>query len=249
MRRPLPIVPALLALAVPAGARAAVAPAVPSLGVKVVGCQVGATAAQRGAEFSGAMPGAAGASVLAMRFTLEQRRSGAWTRVASPTSFGRYERSAPGAAGFVFVKRLQRLAPGASYRVTVHFKWLGADGTVIRRAVRRSAPCRQPDLRPDLSVTGVTAEAPTADGQVRYLVQLRNTGLGDALGTLRVGLAVDGSPLPEAALSGLRAGEAATVAFEGMPCPTAGSLTATADPADGIEEPDEADNRLVVPCA
>lgn len=247
MRRLLPIVSALLVLALAGTARAATAPAVPNLGVKVVSCQSGAQADQRAAAFSGAMPRVAGASELAMRFELEQRRGATWRRV-SPAPFAGYERSAPGAAGFVYVKRVQGLAPEASYRVAVHFKWMRANGAVRKRAVRHSAPCRQPDVRPDLAVTGVTAEAPTADGRVRYLVQLLNLGFGDVLGTLRVGLAVDGTPLPETTLSGLRAGQEATVAFQGPPCPVAGSLTATVDLGAEVEEGDQADNRLVVPC-
>lgn len=246
MRRLLAIVPALLGLAAPTGAHASLALAPPSLAVKLVSCEVGALEAQRAAEFSGAMPALAGASVLAMRFDLEQRRSGSWKRVLAP-AFGRYERSGAGAAGFVYVKRVQRLAPGASYRVTVRFKWVGKDGAVRKRAVRHSAACRQPDLRPDLAVTAVRAE-PGPAGRTRYVVQLRNRGLGAVVGTLRVGLAVDGTALPDAALAGLGAGEEGTVTFDGPACPPGGALTASADPGNGIEEPRKDDDRLVVPC-
>ena len=142
MLRTVLILTALAALS-SSDALAADAPAVPELGVQLTACPTGPVPEQRAASFTGSMPAVDGSSVLAMRFALEQRRGSDWKPLASP-AFARWERSAPGAAGFVYDKRVERLAAGASYRVTVSFRWTAADGTVVRRATRRSGACRQP---------------------------------------------------------------------------------------------------------
>jgi len=135
----------LAAVLAPAGLAAADAPA---LSARVLDCQTGPDADERAADFRASMPAADDASILSLRFTLEQRRDGAWEGVPVPGA--RWERSKPGAAGFVFDKRVERLAAGSTYRVTVRFRWLAADGTVVRRATRSSGSCRQPDERPAL---------------------------------------------------------------------------------------------------
>lgn len=251
MRRTARLLPLLL-LALPAGAQAATpAPptAVPTLGVRLAGCQVGTAADDRGADFEGAMPASPGSSVLAMRFDLEQRRGAvSWKPVTGVPGFGRYERSAAGAAGFVFSKRFERLVPGASYRVTVRFRWSDADGAVLKRATRRSPTCRQTDLRPDLTVAGVTTGEPTADGRAHYVVQVSNDGLSALTGALRVGLTVDGLALPSLTLPGLAAGGVGEVGFDGPVCRPGARVVATADPDDDLDEPTESDNTLAVDC-
>ncbi len=246
------VLPALLAaLALPAPALAATpaAATAPELGAKLASCQTGAVAAQREVEFEAAMPATDGSSELAMRFDLEQRRTttGAWKAVREVPGFGRYERSEPGAAGFVYRKRVERLALG-SYRVVVRFRWSAADGAVLKRAVRRSAACRQPDLRADLSVVGVTTGDPLPGGRARYVVQLRNGGRTATVGAATVGLAVDGVELATLSLPGLAAGGVGSVAFEGPACRPGGAVVATADPGDALPEGRESDNALAVDC-
>lgn len=229
-------------VALATGARAA-----PTLGVRVAGCQTGLELAQRAAEFTGSMPAVAGSSVLAMRFELEQRRGGSWRPVPVPGS-SRWERSEPGAAGFVFDKRVERLAEGVTYRMTVYFRWSASDGTVLKRATRRSGVCRQRDLRPDLTVTGITIEA-LPSGRAHYVVQVLNGGLSALFGTLRVGMVVDGLALTPQPFSGLGIGMIVEVAFEGPTCHPGGTVRAVADPEDSLEEPGETDNALVLRCA
>lgn len=227
-------------------ALAAAAPAVPTLGVRVADCRTGLSIEQRSAEFTGSMPAITGSSVLAMRFELGQRPGGGW-KPLSPAGFGRWERSAPGAAGFVYVKRVERLAAGSAYRVRVRFRWSAADGTVLRRATRTSGACRVADLRPDLSIDGLTAD-PLPNGRARYVVQVRNGGETDALGTLRVGLTIDGVAQVAQTLSGLSAAALGSVVFEGPACRPGGSVLAQADPQDVLDEADEADNALDLDC-
>ena len=187
-------------------------------------------------------------TVQVARVDLEARKgTGAWKPVVSP-SFGRYERSAPGAAGFVYSKRVERLAAGASYRVTVRFRWLDADGETVKRAVRQSGACRQPDLRPDLAVTALTPGAPVGDGRARYVAQIRNVGAGAVPGPVRVVLLVDGLPAASALLQALAPDATGTVAFEAPVCTAGGTVTAVADPGDLLDEPREADDALTVSC-
>ncbi len=228
-------------------ALAAGPPGAPTLGVRVAGCQTGLELEQRAANFTGAMPAITGSSVLAMRFELEQRRGGAWKPVPVPGST-RWERSEPGAAGFVFDKRVERLAPGVTYRMTVHFRWSASDGTALKRATRRSGACRQLDLRPDLSVAGLSTE-PLLNGRARYVVQVLNSGLSALLGTLRVGVIVDGLALTPQSFLGLGIGAIREVDFEGPACRPGGTIRAVADPEDSLEEPGEADNALVLGCS
>lgn len=218
---------------------------VPSLGARLVGCEDGLAPEQRAADFSGSMPAVDGASVLAMRFELEQRRGSTWK--AAPIPGTRWESSVPGAAGFVYAKRVERLAPGASYRMLVRFRWTAADGTVVRRTARRSATCREDDLRPDLSVAAITAAA-LPDGRTRYVVSLRNDGPTAVLETVPVGLAVDGVAQPPRSLPGLAPSATRTLELEGPACRPGGTLRAVVDPEGAIDESDEADNAVVVRC-
>ena len=211
------------AFALPATVAAAATPAAPTLGGRV-----------------------AGSSVLAMRFELQRRAEGAW-KPESPPGFTRWERSAPDAAGFVYEKRVERLAAGSAYRVRVRFRWSAPDGTVLRRAARVSGACRPADLRPDLSIDGLTAD-PLPDGRTRYVVQVRNGGATAALGTVRVGLTVDGVAQVAQTLSGLSAAALGSVVFEGPACRPGGSVLAQADPQDVLDEADEADNALDLGC-
>lgn len=247
-RTALLIATASVAGAAPAvAALAAEAPAVPTLGVRVADCRTGLSIEQRAAEFTGSMPAIVGSSVLAMRFDLERRPGGGW-KPLSPPGFGRWERSAPGAAGFVYVKRVERLAAGSAYRVRVRFRWSAPDGTVLRRATRTSGACRVADLRPDLSIEGLTAD-PLPDGRARYVVQVRNGGETDAFSAVRVGLTVDGVAQVAKSLPGLTAAALGSVVFEGSACRPGGNVLARVDPQDGHDEADEADNTLELPCS
>ncbi|MCW3010269.1 MAG: hypothetical protein JWO90_673 [Solirubrobacterales bacterium] len=244
MRHLLPLATVLAALALPGSAAAA---ALPALGVAVASCETGPGVGDRAVGFGATMPGAPGASVLAVRFTLEQRRgSGGW-KTLRVRGWERYERSADDATGFVYQKRVERLAPGAWYRVVVRFRWTGAGGRLVKRATRTSRACRQPDLRPDLAVLSVTPEVLAPD-RTRYVVRVRNLARTAVQGPVRVGLAVDGVPLGTEGVPLLTAGATADVVFEGPACLPGGSLRAAVDPDDDLEEAREADNVLSLAC-
>ena len=143
------LVPALLTLAVLAIAPAAQAATRPQ--AALVSCDK----VHHAAVFEGRMDTRPGSARMQMRFQLQDHGPGErWVRVAVP-GFSAWQSSATGRSRYVYTKTVDGLVGPASYRVVVHFRWLAADGTVLRRATVVSAACRQPDPRPDLSVAAL----------------------------------------------------------------------------------------------
>lgn len=235
----------LVALALPAAAGAQ-APDAPELAAQLTSCVTGVDVASRSATFSASMPAVAGSSVLAMRFDLERRDGGAWKAVAA-SSFGRWERSVPGAAGFVYDKRVERLPAPVVYRVTVRFRWYDAAGHVLRVARRRSESCRQLERRPNLEPIRVAPGGVLADGMTSYAVTVRNAGATDAA-AFRVGLSVGGVTLAAQTVPALAAARSVTITFAGPACRPGEALRIVTDPDAVVDEADEADNVLVQRC-
>ena len=159
----------LLALVFPAAAHAA--------SVKTVGCTPALDGAARGATFEARMKAVKGTERMQVRFTLQVRDDGetSWRRVAA-AGFDTWLSSQAGVRRYSYSRTIQNLAAPAVYRTTVRFRWLDADGATLRSRRDTSAWCRQPDLRPDLEVTGVDVlPAPRADRR-RYTVTVRNAG-------------------------------------------------------------------------
>jgi hypothetical protein len=185
------------------------------------------------------MPAKTGTVRMAIRFDLFERVPGAaWKRIAAP-EFGRWERSQPLRAGFVWTKRVERLRDGAEYRSSVRFRWYAARGRLQSETRRTTPVCRQPDRRADLAVESV-AIAPAADGRsARYAVTVVNTGQ-TAAGPFDVGLSAASDAVRS--VPGLEAGERTTVEVTGAPCTGTDAVTATADVRDAVDESDERDN-------
>jgi hypothetical protein len=182
-----------------------------------------------------------------MRFRLQisTPAAPAWTRLAVP-GFSSWVTSDPGRTRYVYSKRVEALLAPAAYRVLMRFRWLDAQGATLRTAKAISKPCRQPDPRPDLRVTGLGL-APAANGSGRrYDVTVRNTGRsGAAASTLHLVLA-DGSTLA-ADVPPIAPGGREDVFLSGPACRPGDVLTATADVADAVDERDEA-NTFSLPC-
>ena len=231
----------VLSLAAPAAAEDK-----PSLGVKLTDCTTSLDAAGRAAAFTATMPAADGATGLAMRFVLQQRDGALWRKVAVP-GWNRYEKADPGAAGFAYSKRIEQLDAPATYRAQVTFRWTSAEGRVVRRAVRTSSSCRQPDLRPDLEATKLTTAA-EPDGRTRYTVLVRNAGRGDALAPFGIALSVGTAEQPRQVLPDLQAGGTATLTWVGPACSPGERLAVEVDDADAVDEADEDDDVLSRRC-
>lgn len=248
-RHLVPIAVVLLGLALPGGADAATTSAAPkpTLGAKLTECEAGRDTLRGSAVFQGAMPSVRGARRLSMRFDLERLPEGEdeWERVDAPT-FGEWERSRRGVSGFVYSKRVEGLTAPAAYRAVVRFRWTDAKGRTIRRAVRRTSSCRQPDPRPDLSV--LRLRTALADSGPVVEVTVRNTGRGDTLAPAVVALRAGGLDQPPQTVPPLGPGVTAVVTFPLPPCPPGGLLEVAVDPADGIDEAVETDNARSLPC-
>ena len=151
MRRAASITALLVLLLAPSAARAGDAP---RLRATVSSCQTGIDPASRSAVFTASMPGNEDTARMAIRFDLQQRTvdGGIWKKVAAP-SFGRWERSRPGVAGFVYAKDVHGLTAPGEYRAVVRFRWYASDGTRLGDAqddpqLQAARPAARPRRRP-----------------------------------------------------------------------------------------------------
>ena len=216
--------------------------------VKVVDCVPALDPVERTATFEARMRPARESERMQVRFTLQVREDGlhAWRRVGAE-GFDTWLTSLPAVRRYSYAKTVTNLAAPATYRTVVRFRWLDADGAVVKSTRITSLSCRQPDMRPDLEARRVDVlPGPDADTR-RYAVTVRNDGRTDAdpfAATLR---AADDEPAT-LALLGLAAGTQRVVTFTGPACAAGAPLTVTLDPDEAVEERDEDDNVLVVPC-
>jgi hypothetical protein len=232
MRRAL--LPLLLLLLWPAAADAA--------SVKVLACVPALDPVARSATFEARVKAARGSDRMQVRFTLQERDQGLrarWRKVVAP-GFEEWLTSASGVRRYTYSRTIQNLTAPASYRTVVRFRWLDADGEVLRSTRARSGTCRQPDMRPDLTPLRVEV-LPGADaGTRRYRVVVRNAGRSDA-GAFDVALG-DGVER----ITALAAGAQRAVTLTGPAC--ADGTPITVDPGDLVDERDEDDNVLVPVC-
>jgi CARDB len=212
--------------------------------VALLSCSTGLSAGERTAVYQGRMRRVSGTRKMQMRFALQWRQSGAkrWSAIKAP-GLGTWVSANPGVKSYTFTKRIENLAAPASYRVVVRFRWLDARGHTIDSDSIVARPCRQPDLRPNLVPKRVYSERIGDPDQRRYVVVVRNEG-ATAAGAFDVGF---GALAPSHVVD-LGPGVSTLVSFEAPRCDAPASLTATVDPGALIDEADEEDNTLSVPC-
>ena len=82
---------------------------------------------------------------MAMRVDIEKRAAleSSFHLVSAP-GLGVWRSSEPKVKVYKYLKQVTNLEPPAAYRAVVHFRWLGAKGLVVKRAVRHTRPCAQP---------------------------------------------------------------------------------------------------------
>jgi CARDB len=238
---------ALVALAAAAPvAGAAVPPG--AAGERLLACHTGADPAARYLTVSASMRSLPGTARMRLRFYLYRRLPGSLhsTRVYGP-GLGSWNDAASGVAGLRFRKTIANLPVPGIYRVVVRYAWLDADGQTVAAARRVTAPCVQPDLRPDLRVGGLTA-APGADPGTRtYLVVVQNDGRSRA-GSFEVALRVPAGSPPPVTVSGLRAGARREVSIAGPRCQTGDPVQVTVDPGNRVDESVEGNNVRTFTC-
>ena len=240
------LLPAAVACAAPAAASAAATAGLAS--VRVAECTPALEPEARTATFEARVRAVPGTDRLAVRFTLQTRGKGEldWRKVAAP-GLDTWLTSDHGVGRYGYLKSVRNLSAPASYRTVVRFRWLDAGGEVIRTAKRRSATCRQTDLRPDLRPRGVEQHPSANPGDRRYVVLVKNTGrtlAPPASVTLRAGDHL----LPPGTMSFVLPGATRHIAFTAPACAAGEDLVVTADATGLVDEADEEDNELVVPC-
>jgi hypothetical protein len=139
-----------------------------------------------------------------------------------------------------------RLVVPYAYRFRVTFRWSDPSGKPVSEAVVNTAPCREPDLRPDLTIAGAVADEPApGETTTRYVVTVRNAGRGHASG-VQVAATFSG---PTRTVRRLGPGQSADVVFWGPLCGTETSAPSfLVDPANLIDEARETNNSLVATC-
>jgi hypothetical protein len=138
------------------------------------------------------------------------------------------------------------LEAGSLYRAQVDFRWYDADGNLLQTFRRRSAPCRQFDVLPNLAATPFASKSLRQQGVVRYRVLVTNEGIAKATG-IPVRLTVDGAVVDTVTVAELDPAERLVIGIQGPQCSE--SVKAEADPDGVIVESSEADNAHEVACS
>jgi hypothetical protein len=211
-----------------------VVPATP-LRASLDSCQTALVAGDRSAVFSGSMPPVARTRRMRMRFDLYVKRGSTtkWRRVRTP-KWGIWHVSRPRVPGFVFTKVVDGLAAPASYRATVRFRWYDKHRQLIRSAKRTTAPCLEPDPRPDLRLSSLAA-MPLSSGNARYTLVVANAGLGVA-GPFGIVLAIGDRRVPIANVAGLAAGQQRAVTLDAPSCTSADKISILLDPDGTVDQ-------------
>src|SRR4051812_23606048 len=112
-------------------------------GAKLVDCDV--TGPDRSATFYGRMENVAGASRMALRFTLFERlgKGQAWSKV-DLASLRDWHRSLPGVKTFGYKQVVDHLRAGGAYKARISYRWTDAGGTLVQSETRETPVCRGP---------------------------------------------------------------------------------------------------------
>jgi CARDB len=202
------------------------------------------SAQAQSATFRGQMANIEPASGFDMRFILQTRTPAgpAWSRVAGVWG-DLTTRSAP----FQYDRTVTELVPG-DYRAVVRFRWHVAKGDVLVKTVKRTRGCRIPDERANLEALRITSSAGSEESTRFYAVRVANTGDSDAP-PFSTRMDIGGFIPPEEATGEpLRPTEQDTLDFEAPRCDAGSTVTATLDTGAAVDETDEMDNVLTVPC-
>lgn len=228
-------------------------------GAQLVACRRSLRVEGRTAIVGATMRPIAGSTHFAVKIDLYQRPLGTshWTLRADVPGLGSWTAPSDPEIGnrpsdvFRYRQAVGRLVVPYAYRFKIGFRWLDDSGVVLREATATTRGCRQPDLRPDLTVAGVKARATRTPGVVRYRVTVRNDGLSAARAVVGATLPGDTPPAQRIAQAGrVGPGETADVIIVGPGCVAEDTATAafSVDPYGLVDEADEADNVLALPC-
>ena len=216
---------------------------------KLSSCHTDPLTANRYAIFASQMTQVPGTRTMAVSFVLQERsaKAAAFASVPAP-GFGEWVVSQPNVGIFTYDHEVTGLPAPAAFRVLVRARWIDRHHRVIRREMILSPVCVQPLLTPDLSIgTPLSRAAGPAAGKLIYSVVVRNGGTA-AAGPFQVSLSVGGVALAPVTVSGLSADSTQLVQFTGPRCGAGSSIVVTADPANAVIEPANANRTRSFAC-
>jgi hypothetical protein len=180
-----------------------------------------------------------------LRFKLLEKGETGFRPLKAP-GLGRWRKSKPAVGTFAYRQVVRGLEAGSLYRAEVDFRWYDADGNLLETAKRRSPPCRQFDVLPNLTATPVATKDADQQGVARYRVLVTNEGIATATG-VPVRLTVDGDVVDTVTVAALQPAERRVLTIPGPACTR--SVRAEADPDGVIVESSETDNARELSCA
>jgi CARDB protein len=201
-----------------------------------------------------------GGTHLSLRVELYQRPLSGhhWTLRSDVPGLGEWTTPADPALGsrpadvFAYHQAVGRLVVPYAYRFRVSFRWLDDNGDVVRQEHATTRPCREPDLRPDLTLPAVQVKPSLRyPGYARYIVKVRNKGRSTARHIV-VSATFPAHPTADSTrtIRRLRAGDSVEASFVAPKCSAADTAPPSfaADPMGAIEEMDETNNTAVAAC-
>lgn len=211
-------------------------------------CHTDPLTANRYATFAAQMTQVSGARTMAVSFVLEEStgKSVAFAPRAAP-GFGDWVVSQPGVGIFTYDHEVTGLPAPAAFRVLVRARWIDRHHRVIRREMIVSPTCVQPLLQPDLSIGLPIGRAAAGGGNVLYSVVVNNSGTA-AAGPFAVSLSVGGVTLAPVTVPSLAADSTQLVQFTGPRCTAGSTVVATADSANAVSEPANANRSRSFAC-
>ncbi len=245
---------ALCGAALAAGALGADA-STPVAKLRGFSCQQSVNPVGRGVAVSAVMRPLKGTRKLALRFELDMRTKagGPWSSVPGG-DLGTWLRPGNATLGqrpgdvWIVNKSVNELAAPAAYRYRVSFRWTGTKNRTLGTAVRTSATCNQPELRPDLLVQVIDVLPISGHPRLNlYVATIANRGATTARG-FRVQFASASQSLSHT-IKVLKAHTKATVAFRGPACATTAPISITVDPDGVVNDYDRTNNTKTVDCS
>ncbi len=225
-------------------------PATPSLASATLEqCVTALDSATRSATFNGQMSTVPGTRRMAMQIAVQEEAPGGSTfRTLAAAGQSGWRRSEAGVKIYKYVRQVTNLPAPGVFRAIVLFRWIGEKGRVIKRTVRRTAVCVQPDERPKLVVDRVLASAVSGSpGLTLYRVIVRNDGHSSA-GPFGVALSVGGIAQPPLSVTSLDPGARAVLEARGPTCTAGSQVDVTLDPAHQVPEAAGGGQSDTLPC-
>jgi hypothetical protein len=233
---------ALLLVAIPVAASAHAQSGVPGAArVKVASCSIDTASAL----FVAHMRKTRSTARMWLRFKLLEKSDLGFHPLKAP-GLGRWRKSKPGVRAFAYKQAVRGLEAGSLYKAQVDFRWYDGAGRLIGTALRRSAPCRQFDLLPNLTAKPFAVRSLKPAERYRYRIVLTNEGVTAATG-VPVRLTVNDTVVDTVVVASLPPAARKVVVIDGPPCVS--SIKVEVDPDGLIVESAEGDNAREVACA